>query len=45
VTKVKSNDNIKVLTVRATSFDPAGEGSSAAPPENGKCNTFVESFF
>jgi electron transfer flavoprotein alpha subunit len=31
---VKSSDRIKVITVRATAFDPAGEGSNAAPVEN-----------
>lgn len=34
VTTIKSNDNVKVMTVRATSFDPAAEGSSAAPTED-----------
>ena len=31
---VKSSDKIKVITVRATAFDPAGEAGSAAPVEN-----------
>ncbi|HYH40690.1 MAG TPA: FAD-binding protein [Burkholderiales bacterium] len=31
---VKSGDKIKVITVRATAFDPAGEAGSAAPVEN-----------
>jgi electron transfer flavoprotein alpha subunit len=30
---VQSKDKIKVVTVRATGFDPAGEASSAAPVE------------
>jgi len=31
---VQSSDRIKVITVRATAFDPAGEGTNAAPIEN-----------
>lgn len=34
VTKIKSNDPIKVLTVRGTAFDASGEGASAATTEN-----------
>jgi len=34
VTKIKSNDGIKVMTVRATSFDPAAEGASGIASEN-----------
>ncbi len=30
---VQSSDKIKVVTVRATAFDPAGEGAGAAPVE------------
>jgi electron transfer flavoprotein alpha subunit len=30
---VQSSDRIKVITVRATAFDPAGESASAAPVE------------
>ena len=36
VTKIKSNDGIKVMTVRATSFDPAAEGASGVASENGE---------
>jgi electron transfer flavoprotein alpha subunit len=31
---VQSSDGIKVVTVRTTAFDPAGESSAAAPVEN-----------
>ena len=31
---VQSSDRIKVVTVRATAFDPAGDAGSAAPVEN-----------
>ena len=31
---VQSSDKIKVVTVRATAFDPAGEAAAAAPVEN-----------
>src|SRR5688500_14209359 len=31
---VQSSDRIKVITVRATAFDPAGEAGAAAPVEN-----------
>ena len=31
---VQSSDRIKVVTVRTTAFDPAGEASAAAPVEN-----------
>ena len=31
---VQSSDKIKVVTVRATAFDPAGESATAAPVEN-----------
>lgn len=34
VTKIKSNDAIKVMTVRATSFDPSAAGLGAAASEN-----------
>ena len=33
MTTVQSNDPIKVITVRATAFDPAGEAAGAAPIE------------
>lgn len=36
VTTIKSNDNVKVMTVRATAFEPAAEGSGAATKEDGK---------
>lgn len=36
VTTIKSNDNVKVMTVRATAFEPAAEGSGAASKEDGK---------
>jgi len=34
VTKIKSNDAIKVMTVRATSFEAAAEGAAGVTPEN-----------
>jgi len=34
VTKIKSNDPVKVMTVRATSFEASTEGSSVAASEN-----------
>lgn len=36
VTTIKSNDNVKVMTVRATAFEPAAEGSGPATKEDGK---------
>jgi electron transfer flavoprotein alpha subunit len=34
LTTVQSSDKIKVITVRATAFDPAGDAASPAPIEN-----------
>jgi len=34
VTTVKSNDPIKVMTVRATAFEPAAKGGAGVAPEN-----------
>ena len=34
MTKVKSNDPIKVMTVRATSFEAAVQGGANVAPEN-----------
>ena len=34
IAKVKSNDSVKVATVRGTSFEKAAEGSNSAPVED-----------
>ena len=34
VTTVKSNDPIKVMTVRTTAFEAAAEGGASVAPEN-----------
>ena len=38
VTTIKSNDKVKVFTVRATAFEPASlDGSGAAQENGGSC--------
>ena len=34
MTTVKSNDPIKVMTVRSTAFEAAAEGGASVAPEN-----------
>lgn len=34
VTKIKSTDSVKIMTIRGTSFEAAGEGSAAAPTQD-----------
>jgi len=43
VTTIKSNDTVKVMTVRATAFDPAASSGSAAPREDITATTGDES--
>ena len=35
VTTIKSNDNVKIFTVRGTSFEPAAVDGSGVPQETG----------
>lgn len=41
VTTIKSNDNVKIFTVRGTSFEPAAVDGSGVPQENGNYPNFA----